>query len=44
MAKKSADAIKAAKDHWDQKFLRKDFKRLPERLPAFTSMSGFPIE
>jgi methylmalonyl-CoA mutase N-terminal domain/subunit len=44
MAKKSADAIKAAKDHWDQKFLRKDFKRLPERLPAFTTVSGFPIE
>ncbi|HSB34974.1 MAG TPA: methylmalonyl-CoA mutase family protein, partial [Nitrospirota bacterium] len=36
--------IKAEKRRWNQKVLKPSLKKLPERLPTFTTVSNLPID
>jgi methylmalonyl-CoA mutase N-terminal domain/subunit len=40
----SAGKIRAEKRRWMQKVVRPGLKKLPERLPAFTTVSNLPID
>ncbi len=42
--KKKTEKIRTEKNRWIQNILRPNLKLLPERLPAFTTVSNFPID
>jgi methylmalonyl-CoA mutase N-terminal domain/subunit len=42
--KNGTKKIKAEKRRWKQKVLKPSLKKLPERLPAFTTVSNLPID